>query len=84
MESEQRLRETIEAQLASAQSDIEAEKVAWESLKKKLDQVEVDDMRIQNKMLHDQMASLSVTVDKFQSTKASALMGKEISHYGAE
>jgi len=28
MESEQRLRETIEAQLASAQSDIEAEMVA--------------------------------------------------------
>ena len=40
MESEQRLRETIEAQLASAQSEIEAEKVAWESSKKKLDQVE--------------------------------------------
>jgi hypothetical protein len=60
MESEQRLRETIAAQLASAQSDIEAEKVAWESSKKKLDQVvEIDDMRIQNKMLHDQMASLS-------------------------
>ena len=76
MESEQRLRETIEAQLASAQSDIEVEKVAWESLNKKLDQVKIDDMHIQNKMLHDQMASLSVTVDKFQSTKASALMGK--------
>ena len=40
-------------------TDIEAEKVAWESSKKKLDQVEIDDMRIQNKMLHDQMASLS-------------------------
>jgi hypothetical protein len=40
MESEQHLRGTIEAQLASAQSEIEAEKVAWESLKKKLDQVE--------------------------------------------
>jgi hypothetical protein len=59
MESEQCLRKTIAAQLASAQSDIEAEKVAWESSKKKLDQVEIDDMRIQNKMLHDQMASLS-------------------------
>ena len=58
--------------------------MAWESSKKKLDQVEIDDMLIQNKMLHDQMASLSVTVDKFQSTKASALMGKEISCYGAE
>jgi len=52
--------------------------------KKKLDQVEIDDMCIQNKMLHDQMASLSMTVDKFQSTKASALMGKGISCYGAE
>jgi nucleoprotein TPR len=41
-------------------------------------------MRIQNKMLHDQMASLSATVDKFQSTKASALMGKELSRYCAE
>ena len=76
MESEQRLRGTIEAQLASAQSEIEAEKVAWESSKKKLDQVEIDDMRIQNKMLHDQMASISVTVDKFQSTKASAAYGE--------
>ena len=38
--SEQRLCGTIEAQLASAQSEIEAEKVAWESSKKKLDQVE--------------------------------------------
>jgi hypothetical protein len=42
MESEQRLRETIEAQLAPAQSDIEAEKVAWESSKNKLNQVEID------------------------------------------
>ena len=41
-------------------------------------------MRIQNNMLHDQMASLSATVDKFQSTKASALMGKEPSPDGAE
>ena len=40
IESEQRLRGTIEAQPASAQSEIEAEKVAWESLKKKLTQVE--------------------------------------------
>ena len=40
-------------------------------------------MRIQNNMLHDQMASLSATVDKFQSTKASALMGKELSRYCA-
>jgi len=30
------------------------------------------------------MASLSATVDKFQSTKASALMGKELSRYCAE
>ena len=44
----------------------------------------LDDMRIQNNMLHDQMASLSTTVDKFQSTKASALMGKELSRYFAE
>ena len=84
MESEQCLRKTIEAQLASAQSAIETEKVVWESSKKKLNQVKIDDMRIQNKKLHDQMASLSASVDKFQSTKASALMGNEISHYGAE
>ena len=58
--------------------------MAWESSKKKLDQVKIDDMCIQNKRLHDQMASLSMTVDKFQSTKASALMGKGISCYGAE
>ena len=90
MESEQRLRQTIESQLASVQADIEAEKVAWESSKKKLEESlleaksRLDDMRTQNNMLHDQMASLSATVDKFQSTKASALMGKEPSHDGAE
>jgi nucleoprotein TPR len=90
MESEQRLRDTIESQLASAQAEIEAEKAAWESSKKKLEESlleaksRLDDMRIQNNMLHDQMASLSATVDKFQSTKASALMGKEPSPDGAE
>ena len=36
----------------------------------------LDDMRIQNNMLLDQMASLSATVDKFQSTKASVLWGR--------
>jgi len=90
IESEQRLRETIESQLASAKAEIEAEKVAWESSKKKLEESlleaksRLDDMRIQNNMLHDQMASLSATVDKFQSTKASVLMGKEPSRDGAE
>lgn len=89
MESEQRLRETIESQLASAQAEIATEKVAWDSSKTKLEESlleaksRLDDMRIQNNMLHDQMASLSATVEKFQSTKASALMGNEPSVDGA-
>jgi nucleoprotein TPR len=83
IESEQRLRKTIESQLASAQAEIEAEKLAWESSKARLEESlleaksRLDDMRTQNNMLHDQMAFLSATVDKIQSTKAAALMGNE-------
>ena len=83
MESEQRIRKTIESQLTSAQAEMEAEKVAWESSKAKLEESllearsRLDDMRTQNNMLHDQMASLSATVNKIQSTKAAALMKNE-------
>lgn len=83
MESEQRIRKTIESQLTSAQAEMEAEKVAWESSKAKLEESllearsRLDDMRTQNNILHDQMASLSATVDKIQSTKAAALMKNE-------
>ena len=38
MESEQRIRKTIESQLTSAQAEMEAEKVAWESSKAKLEE----------------------------------------------
>jgi nucleoprotein TPR len=90
MESEHRLRKTIESQLASAQAEIEAEKVAWASSKAKLEESlleaksRLDDMRTQNNMLHDQMASLSVTVDKIQSAKAAALMGNDTPADSAE
>jgi nucleoprotein TPR len=90
MKPEQHLCKTIESQLDSAQAEFNAEKVAWESSKTKLEgslleaKSRLDDMRIQNNMLHDQMASLSATVDKFQSTKASALIGKEPPGEGAE
>ena len=83
MESEQRIRKTIESQLTSAQAEMEAEKVAWESSKAKLEESllearsRLDDMRTQNNILHDQMASLSATVNKIQSTKAAALMKNE-------
>ena len=83
MESEQRLRETVEFQLATAQAEIKADKVAWETSKMKMEESlseaksRLDDMRSQNTLLHDQMASLSATVVKFQSTKASTLMEGE-------
>ena len=85
MESEQRLRETAESQLASVQAEIDAEKSAWEASKAKLEEAlreaktRLDDMRSQNNLLHDQMTSLSATVDKFQSDKATQLVGGESS-----
>jgi nucleoprotein TPR len=57
--SEQRLQETIESQLASAQAKNDAEKVVRESSKTKLEgflleaKLRLDDMCTQNNMLHD-------------------------------
>ncbi|KAL3809139.1 hypothetical protein ACHAXA_007242 [Cyclostephanos tholiformis] len=80
----------LNLKLKELQADIAAEKASWVLSKAKLEEflqeakLRLDDMRIQNKMLHDQMASLSATVEKFQSTKASALMGNESAGDGAE
>eukprot|EP00579_Thalassiosira_antarctica_P013616 CAMPEP_0201939780 /NCGR_PEP_ID=MMETSP0903-20130614/43907_1 /ASSEMBLY_ACC=CAM_ASM_000552 /TAXON_ID=420261 /ORGANISM="Thalassiosira antarctica, Strain CCMP982" /LENGTH=2217 /DNA_ID=CAMNT_0048481399 /DNA_START=64 /DNA_END=6717 /DNA_ORIENTATION=- len=82
VESEQRLRESAEAQLAGAKADIDAQKGAWEASKVKLEESlkeatsRLEDMRRQNNLLHDQMTSLSSTVEKFQSDKASQLVGE--------
>ncbi len=81
LESEQRLRESVESQLATSLAEFEAEKVAWELTKTKLEKSlqdvksRLEIMRSQNNLLHDQMASLSATVNKFQSDKASRLVG---------
>jgi len=83
LESEQRLRETAEEQLASAKADVEAHNDEWESSKAKLEDSlkkansRLEDMRRQNNLLHDQMTSLSSTVEKFQSDRASRLVGSE-------
>jgi len=85
LESERRLRLTAEAELASAMADVEAQNVEWETSKTKLEESleeatsRLDDMRRQNNLLHDQMASLSSTVEKFQSNKALQLVGGESS-----
>ena len=85
MESEQRQRETAESQLAMALAEIDGERSAWESSKAKLEEslkeakTRLEDMRSQNNLLHDQMTSLSATVDKFQSDKATELVGEESS-----
>ena len=84
-ESEQRLRETAESQLASVKAHFEAEKGAWESAKAKLEEslkeakTRLEDLRSQNNILHDQMTSLSATVEKFQSDKTSELIGYDSS-----
>ena len=81
LESEQRLRDGVETQLASSLAEFEAEKVSLESTKTKLEESlqeaksRLEILRSQNNLLHDQMASLSATVKKFQSDKASCLMG---------
>ncbi|KAL7539107.1 hypothetical protein ACHAXR_009024, partial [Thalassiosira sp. AJA248-18] len=81
METEQRLREAAEMQLATANLEIEAERAAWQESKGKLEEAlgeaksRLEDMRSQNKLLHDQMTSLAATVEKFQSDKASQLVG---------
>lgn len=85
LESEQRLRESAESQLASSLAEFEVEKVTWELTKTKLEESlleaksRLEVMRSQNNLLHDQMASLSATVKKFQSDKASRIIGDESS-----
>ena len=80
-ESEQRSREISEARLANAMTDVDAERAAWEVAKGKLEEqlkqatTRLEDMRRQNSLLQDQMASLSATVEKFQSEKATQLVG---------
>lgn len=83
LESEQRLRESVGSQLASLLAECEAEKGAWELTKTRLEESlqeaksRLETMRSQNNLLHDQMASLSATVEKFQYDKASRLIGDE-------
>lgn len=84
-ESERRLREMAEAQLASARAEGENQKVEWVTSKERLEgslkeaSSRLADVRRQNNLLHDQMTSLSSTVEKFQSDKASVLVGGESS-----
>ncbi len=79
--SEQTLRETAETQLLSAQRDFETEKAAFYEAKINLEQTvqegktRLDDLRSQNSLLHDQMATLSATVEKIQSDKESQVTG---------
>jgi nucleoprotein TPR len=80
--SEQSRRETAETQLLSVQKDFETEKAAWDEAKIKLEQsvqegkIRVDDLRSQNNLLHDQMTTLTATVEKIQSEKASQVSGE--------
>ena len=79
--SEQTRRETAETQLLSAKRDFEGEKAAMNEMKIKLEEnVEegksrLNELRSQNKLMHDQMTSLSATVEKIQSEKASQVSG---------
>eukprot|EP00985_Skeletonema_marinoi_P025688 scaffold19105_cov113-Skeletonema_marinoi.AAC.1 len=79
--SEQTHRETAETQLLSAQRDFETEKASLNEAKMKLEQsvqegkTRLDDLRSQNNLLHDQMTTLSTTVEKIQSEKESQVSG---------
>lgn len=81
--SEQTLRETAETQLLSAQRDFETEKAAFNEAKINLEQsvqegkARLDDLRSQNNLLHDQMTTLSATVEKIQSDKESQVTGDD-------
>ena len=82
-EEERGARETAESEASSLRSGIEAERAEWEAgragLEKSLSEAKsrLDGMREQNNLLHDQMTSLSATVDKFQSDRSARLVGLE-------
>ncbi len=79
MESEHCFHETIESQFASAQAEIDAEKVVWESSKTKLEgslleaKSRLDDMRIQNN-------SCMVTSGRWQRSTRQVQMTGNLRH----
>ena len=82
-EKERGARESAEEEASTLRSGIDAERSEWEAGKASLEQSlseaksRLDDMRDQNNLLHDQMTSLSATVEKFQSDRSARLVGLE-------
>mmetsp|Transcript_59757 Transcript_59757/g.177074 ORF Transcript_59757/g.177074 Transcript_59757/m.177074 type:complete len:2177 (-) Transcript_59757:51-6581(-) len=78
-EEELRLRQSAESQLKAAKAEFIGEKTAWEVAKSRFEKsiAEVEnrlkEAREQNKVLHSQMATLTETVEKFQSERISSL-----------
>lgn len=82
-DAEQSLRESAEASLESCKTEFETKEATWQAdrtnLEKALQQSKdrLDGLQRQNQLLHEQMTSLSETVEKFQSDRTSQLVGNE-------
>jgi len=79
VEKEKDVRQKAESIARSIKEEWAGEKHAWEESKTKLEEADkeakqlLEDSKKQNDILHNQLESLSNTVDKFQSDRASSL-----------